>query len=74
MWNQKTEPATFLSTRSVCEAFGPGVSEQAGSPKEFVDYEEQKSEKNYLNALPPKLIILENRKIPVSNKMCYLPT
>ena len=26
------------------------------------------------NSLPPKLIILENRKIPVSNKMCYLPT
>ena len=26
------------------------------------------------NSLPHKLIILENRQIPVSNKMCYLPT
>ena len=33
-----------------------------------------KATSGFFNSLPPKLIILENRKIPVSNKMCYLPT
>ncbi|XP_033632036.1 uncharacterized protein LOC117293722 [Asterias rubens] len=39
-WSRK-ESATFLAIRTVCEAFGPDASAQAGSPKEFIDHLEQ---------------------------------
>lgn len=50
LWNRKSESATFLAIRSACEAFGPDANAQAGSPKEFNDYVEQKGEKNHLKA------------------------
>lgn len=44
LWSRK-ESATFLVIRSTCGAFGPDANAQAGLPREFNDYLEQKGEK-----------------------------
>ena len=49
LWHRK-ESATLLAIRTVCEAFGPDASAQAGSPVEFNDYLEQIADKNRLQA------------------------
>ncbi|PIK53027.1 hypothetical protein BSL78_10088 [Apostichopus japonicus] len=37
-WSRKSESATFLAIRAVCEAYGPDASAQAGSPNELTGY------------------------------------
>ena len=46
-WSRK-ESATFLAIRSVCEAYGPDASAQAGSPTEFTDYLDKIGDKSNL--------------------------
>ena len=38
LWNRKSESATMLCIRTVCEAFGPDGNAQAGCPVEFSGY------------------------------------
>nr|XP_054753570.1 uncharacterized protein LOC129259298 [Lytechinus pictus] len=45
-WNKKSESATMLAVRSICEAFGPDAHPQAGCPQEFKASVKQ----NYLRA------------------------
>ena len=49
LWHRK-ESATFLAIRTVCEAFGPDASAQAGCPIEFNDYLNEIGDRNRLNA------------------------